>query len=58
MFVRQDVDTGIINIPVLKKVYFYRISNLSLNMEFQHIRGEPLLLILLFLILILDLAFY
>ena len=45
--VRQDVDTGIINIPVLRKVYFYRISNLTLNktfiMEFQHIRGEPLL---------------
>ena len=45
MCVRQAVDTGIINIPVLRKVYFYRISNLTQNktsiMEFQHIQGEP-----------------
>ena len=47
MCARQAVDTGIINILVLRKVYFYRISNMTLNktfvMEFQHIGGEPLL---------------
>ena len=47
MCVRQAVDMGIINFPVLWKAYFYRISNLTWNktfvMEFQHIWGKPLL---------------
>ena len=47
MCVRQAVYTGVVNIPVLRKAYCYRIFNLTLNktfvMEFQHIRGEPLL---------------
>ena len=45
MCVKQAVDTVIINILVLRKDYFYRISNLTLKktfiMEFQHIQGEP-----------------